>query len=138
MNINYHINAAISTEQFREVLASSTLGERRPLEDLDCLAGMIANSNLTVSAWMDEKLVGIARSMTDFHYACYLSDLAVNKQYQQQGIGKRLLAITQQQLGSRCKLILIAAPAANDYYQPLGFDRSERCWVLDPATKLPR
>jgi len=43
---------------------------------------MIKNSNLVVSAWDGDNLVGIARSMTDFHYACYLSDLAVDKKYQ--------------------------------------------------------
>ncbi len=60
---------------------------------------MIKNSNLIVSAWDSEKLIGIARSMTDFHYACYLSDLAVDKNYQSQSIGKQLQIITQEQLG---------------------------------------
>jgi ribosomal protein S18 acetylase RimI-like enzyme len=49
---------------------------------------MLANSNLLVTAWAGQQLVGIARSITDFHYCCYLSDLAVDVAYQQQGIGK--------------------------------------------------
>jgi len=39
-----------------------------------------------VTAWHEDKLIGVARSITDFHYACYLSDLAVYKEYQKQGI----------------------------------------------------
>lgn len=97
---------------------------------------MIANSNLTVSAWKGELLVGIARCVTDFHYACYLSDLAVHKDYQRKGIGRELQALTQQQLGPRCKLILIAAPAAAEYYGPLGYTHNERCWVLDPDGRV--
>ncbi len=130
MNINYKINTPITTDQFIDLLTASTLGERRPIDDKACMEGMINNSNLTVTAWHDNKLVGIARSMTDYHYACYLSDLAVDSAYQKQGIGKKLQQLTQQQLGPKCNLILIAAPKANDYYGHIGFTNNPRCWVL--------
>ena len=100
------------------------------------MAGMVANANLTITAWDGEQLVGIARSMTDFHYACYLSDLAVHAGYQRRGIGKQLQALTQAQLGPHCKLILIAAPAAHDYYARLGYAHNERCWVLERGRRI--
>ena len=50
MKIEYKINAQITTEQFIALLESSTLGERRPIEDKECMAGMVSNSNLMVSA----------------------------------------------------------------------------------------
>lgn len=131
MSVEYKINHSISTEQFISLLADSTLGERRPIEDRECMEGMISNSNLTVSAWDSGELVGISRCMTDFHYACYLSDLAVSKKYQKLGIGKQLQILTQEQLGPRCKLILISAPAANSYYKHIGFSNNSRCWVLE-------
>lgn len=131
VNIEYKINTPISVDQFIDLLTRSTLGERRPIEDRACMEGMISNSNLVVTAWYQETLVGIARSVTDFHYACYLSDLAVAKSHQKMGIGRQLQSITQAQLGSKCKLILIAAPAANDYYAHLGFTHNDRCWVLE-------
>ncbi len=128
--IQYQTSTSITTEQFIDVLRRSTLGERRPIDDYECMEGMVNNSNVLVTAWDGEKLVGVARSMTDFHYACYLSDLAVDRDYQRQGIGKQLQILTQQQLGKHCKLILIAAPAANGYYQQLGYTHMPRCWVL--------
>lgn len=128
--IEYRTNKALSVTEFLDLLNSSSLGERRPIDDLDCIEGMLTNSNLIVSAWDGSKLVGIARSMTDFHYACYLSDLAVDRSYQRQGIGLRLQQITQNQLQPKCKLILISAPAANDYYPSIGYEPSPRCWVL--------
>ena len=131
MKIDYKINTPISTDQFIELLQSSTLAERRPVDDRECMDGVVNNSNLIVTAWDGDKLVGIARSITDFHYACYLSDLAVDKEYQHYGIGKQLQMLTQDQLGANCKLILIAAPAANSYYEHLGFSNNERCWVLE-------
>lgn len=131
MSIEYKINTPVSVDQFIELLRDSTLGERRPINDRQCMQGMINNSNLLVTAWNEKKLIGIARSMTDFHYACYLSDLAVSKKYQKNGIGKKLQVITQEQLGPRCKLILVAAPTANSYYEHIGFVNNERCWILE-------
>lgn len=136
MSIEYKINEPITTDQFIELLANSTLGERRPINDRQCMEGMISNSNLTVSAWYNGSLVGIARSVTDFHYACYLSDLAVSKEHQKSGIGKQLQILTQEQLGSKCKLILIAAPAANPYYEHIGFTNNPRCWVLNRESSI--
>lgn len=131
MIIEYKINVPISIDQFIELLRESTLGERRPIEDRACMQGMLKNSNLMVTAWHGEELMGIARSMTDFHYACYLSDLAVHRNYQKNGVGKKLQAITQEKLGPKCKLILLAAPAANSYYEHIGYTNNQRCWVLD-------
>ena len=131
MDVEYKINAAVTTNQFITLLKDSSLGERRPINDEQCIAGMLKNSNLIVSAWLGQALVGVARCMTDFHYACYLSDLAVSKEQQKKGIGKNLQALTQQQLGPKCKLILIAAPIANTYYEYLGFSNNSRCWMLE-------
>jgi len=130
MDISYKMNHPISARQFIDLLEKSTLAERRPTNDLECMEGMIANSNLTVTAWDGDLLVGIARSMTDFHYACYLSDLAVHRAYQQRGIGRRLQQITQEQLGEKCRLILVAAPDAHSYYGHIGYSNNLRCWIL--------
>lgn len=131
MNIQFKVNAPITVDQFVELLNASTLGERRPVEDRACMEGMLQNANLTVTAWDGDRLVGVARSLTDFHYACYLSDIAVHAGYQRQGIGRQLQILTQEQLGPRCKLILLAAPAAHNYYPKLGYTHNPRCWILD-------
>ncbi len=136
MNIEYKLNAELTVDQFKRLLDESKLGERRPVDDRACLEGMLKNSNLVVSAWDGEKLVGIARSITDFHYACYLSDLAVSEEYKRKGIGKKLQTVTQEQLDPNCKLILVAAPSANSYYEHLGFSNNPRCWVLGRGEKI--
>lgn len=131
MDIAYRINEALSADQFIDLLRRCALGVRRPLHDRTCMQGMVEHSNLTITAWDGDRLVGIARALTDFHYACYVSELAVDEQYQRLGIGKRLQVLTQEQLGPHCHLIIIAAPAADDYYAKLGgYARHPRCWVL--------
>ena len=136
MSIQYKTNQLISLEQFTNLLQHSTLGERRPINDTTCLQGMLDHANLTISAWDENELVGIARCMTDFHYACYLSDLAVDEAYQNQGIGKQLQIRVQNELNEHCKLILISAPAANEYYEHIGFTRNARCWVLQRSESI--
>jgi GNAT superfamily N-acetyltransferase len=131
MHIAYQINAPLSTDQFIGLLRASTLAARRPVDDRPCMEGMLRHSNLVVTAWHAGMPIGIARSLTDFHYACYLSDLAVHADYQGQGVGKRLQVLTQAELGPKCKLILVSAPDANAYYAHIGYTGMPRCWVLE-------
>ena len=105
------------------------MGERRPLDDSACIEGMLKNADLLVTAWDGEQLVGIARSVTDFSYCCYLSDLAVDEAYQKQGIGRRLIRETEKALAQTCKIILLAAPQAVDYYPHIGFTRHPSAWT---------
>ncbi|MCS4504795.1 hypothetical protein KBTX_03225 [wastewater metagenome] len=129
-DVEYRTDTPVTTAQFTALLNASSLGERRPVDDPDCIAGMLDNADLTVSAWAGGRLVGVARSVTDFHYACYLSDLAVDRAWQGRGIGRRLLALTRDGLGPRCRVFLIAAPGADSYYEHIGLTRQPRCWVL--------
>jgi predicted N-acetyltransferase YhbS len=91
---------------------------------------MLANANLTVTAWDGVRLVGISRSLTDFSYVAYLSDLAVDVDYQNCGIGRALIAETRARLKPECMIVLLAAPQANDYYAKVGFEHNPRAWVM--------
>lgn len=129
--LSYSLDSAIDTEQFRDLLVRSTLGERRPIDNDECLRGMLEHTDILATAWDGEKLVGVSRSLTDWHYSCYLADLAVDVAYQHSGIGRQLIDLTQGQLGPLCKIILLAAPAAADYYPRIGFEHNPRAWLLD-------
>jgi predicted N-acetyltransferase YhbS len=128
--IQYRDDAAISAEQAIDLYIRSTLGERRPIHDKSAFEAMLKHANLIITAWDDEKLVGISRTLTDFSYVAYLADLAVDLDYQRQGIGKELIAKTQASLGSDCMIVLLAAPKANEYYEHIGFEHHPRAWTL--------
>ena len=134
--IRYAVEDEVSVDEFVAVLEASSLARRRPVEDKDCMADMLKHANLVVTARKDGMLIGIARSLTDFSYIAYLSDLAVDEAYQRSGIGKRLLQLTKQRLGPRCKLLLLSAPAAVDYYPKLGFQRHPQAWILGPEQEI--
>ncbi|MEU4565166.1 GNAT family N-acetyltransferase [Micromonospora sp. NPDC023956] len=112
---------------------ASGLAERRPVADGERFADMIRNANLVVVARINEKLVGIARSITDGAYVTYLSDIAVDREYQRRGIGVDLMRVTQE-AAPRAKLVLLSAPAAAEYYPHVGFTRHPSAWVRDPLS----
>ena len=128
--IEYRNDALITAEQAIDLYKRSTLGERRPIHNVQTFEAMLKNANLTVTAWDGAKLVGISRSLTDFSYVAYLADLAVDEQYQRSGIGKQLIEETKALLGPECMIVLLAAPKANDYYEHIGFEHNPRAWTL--------
>lgn len=130
MSIIYRDDAVLTPEEAIALYQKSTLGERRPVDRPDIFAGMLKNANLLITAWDGQRLVGIARSLTDFTYVTYLADLAVDVDYQQQGIGKQLIVETQNRVEPECMIVLLAAPKANDYYPKLGFTHNPRAWML--------
>lgn len=130
VNITYSTERSVTPEEFVDVLRRSTLGERRPVHDLPSIKNMLRHANLVCTAWIGRKLVGVARSLTDFSFCCYLSDLAVDMEFQRQGIGKELVRLTQSRLGPECKIILLAAPKAVDYYPRIGFSAHNSAWVI--------
>ena len=126
---------SLDPSEFIDVLNRSTLGERRPVDDFSRIKKMCENANLFVTARLDGKLIGVARSITDFTYCTYLSDLAVNKDYQKRGIGKRLIEETKKQT-PQAKLILLSAPAAIYYYPKIGMKKHDYCFILDDLKEL--
>lgn len=135
--IRYEKDRAITVDEYVDLLKRSTLGERRPVEDPDCIAAMLAHANLLCTAWDGDRLVGAARSLTDFAYCCYLADLAVDQSYQKQGVGRGLVRLTQSALGDKAKVILIAAPKAAGYYPKLGFEAHPSAWTI-PSRQVLR
>ena len=131
-DIRYSVGEPVTPDQYIDVLRRSGFAERRPVDDFECIRDMVANANLLVTAWHGSQLIGVARSVTDFAYCCYLSDLAVDERFQKRGIGRQLIRETQQRLGPKCKIILLAAPKAVDYYPKVGFTRHDSAWVLPP------
>jgi predicted N-acetyltransferase YhbS len=134
--IDYRTDNDFDLDAVIDLYRTSTLGERRPVDDRERMATMLRNANLIVTAWDTNLLVGIARSLTDFSYATYLSDLAVRVSHQRLGIGKELIRRTQQAGGPHARLVLLAAPAAVDYYPHVGFKRHSSAWTLGPGESL--
>lgn len=135
-SIDYRYGNDLDLNRVIELFRDSTLGERRPVDDRDTMAAMLRHGNLVVTAWDGERLVGLSRTLTDFGYVGYLSDLAVAVSHQGRGIGTELMALTRAKMGPRSMLVLLAAPKAVDYYPKVGFKRHDSAWVLKAGEPL--
>jgi N-acetylglutamate synthase-like GNAT family acetyltransferase len=123
--------ADLDLHEVLTVYRSSGLGERRPISDTQRMAAMVRNANLILSCRINGELVGIARSISDFSYVTFLSDIAVSRAHQRSGIGKALIEATQKE-APQAKLVLLSAPAATEYYPHIGFTQHDSAWVLSP------
>ena len=128
MIITYKLDVIPATELIVDLYNSS--GINRPTTDCRRISQMYANSNLIVTAWDEYKLVGISRSLTDFFYCCYLSDLAVREEYKHRGIGRTMIEITKDVVGGQTMLLLLAAPSAMEYYPQVGFEKVENGFII--------
>lgn len=128
MAIHYSLTKEISADAIIDVFNSA--GINRPTQDPERIKTMFAKADLIISAWDGDQLVGIARSLTDFCYCCYLSDLAVSKPYQSAGIGKELVSRTRQAIGPQSMLLLVAAPSAVGYYPKIGMEPVNRAFIF--------
>lgn len=126
--VHFEESKEISAAELADVFRKS--GIRRPVEDLPRLQEMLEQADITLTAWDGMRLVGIARAITDFSYCCYLSDLAVDKEYQNQGIGKELVKRVQERIGEEISLILLASPIAMDYYPKIGFQKIQNGYII--------
>lgn len=136
MGIEYSASRRISAADLISVLERSGLSKRRPVEEIDRIEGMVEHADLTCTAWDGNTLVGVARSVTDFVYCCYLSDLAVDEAYQGRGIGTALVSLTRSRLSPGASLILLAALGAEEYYPHIGFTMHPSAWTIPGDRKL--
>lgn len=134
--ITYREGNDLNLAEMIDLYGASTLGERRPVSEPDRMASMLKHANIVITAWDGDLLVGISRALSDFSFVTYLSDLAVRVSHQRSGIGKELIRRTQLAGGAQAKIILLAAPAAAEYYGHIGFEHQPRAWMLGPDQSL--
>ena len=130
--ITYRLGNDLDLDAVIDLYIDSTIGERRPVENRERMRRMLAEADLVVTAWDGETLVGISRSVTDWVFCTYLSDLAVRLDFQAQGIGRELVRRTRQET-PEATVILLAAPKAVEYYPRIGMTQHNSAWILAPG-----
>lgn len=130
MTLTYQTESELNPVEFVDVLRRSTLSERRPVDEPETIRAMLQHADLIVTARSAGLLIGVSRAITDFAFCTYLSDLAVDVEFQKQGIGKELIRRTHEAAGLGTTLILLSAPKAASYYPHIGMTKHESCWVI--------
>ncbi|MFA7445505.1 MAG: GNAT family N-acetyltransferase [Flavobacteriaceae bacterium] len=129
MNIKYSFDKRPDADRIIELYDNA--GLPRPTNDRERIQKMFDNSNLIVTAWDNDLLVGVSRSITDWVWACYLSDLAVRQEYKKVGIGRQLINLTKEKVGEQSMVLLLSVPTAMEYYPKVGFVKQESSFIID-------
>lgn len=89
------------------------------------------NSTFVFSAWIDGKLVGCVRVLSDLHFRSIIYDLAVLPAFQHRGIGRELVR--------RCRNAcngsewLVQTDMAKGFYEKIGFKENKDYFLTIPS-----
>src|SRR4029077_18012429 len=126
--IIYKLDVVPTAQQVIELYNDA--GLPRPTHDPQRIRAMFENSDLIVTAWDKNKLVGVSRIITDWVWCSYLADLAVSPCHKRSGIGKKLVELAREKIGEQSMLLLLSVPTAMDYYPKVGFTRENRAFIM--------
>lgn len=89
------------------------------------------NSTFVFSAWVEKRLVGCVRVLSDLHFRSIIYDLAVLPEFQNKGIGKELV----QRCINACESSewLVQTDMAKGFYEKIGFKENTDYFLTIPC-----
>lgn len=89
------------------------------------LYNAILNSHSVVTAWDNERLIGLANAMSDEAMAVYFHYVLTDPAYQGQGVGKEIMKMMLEKYEKMHTKVLVSYPKAVGFYKSLGFETDE-------------
>ncbi|MFQ6602548.1 GNAT family N-acetyltransferase [Flavobacterium sp. C3NV] len=96
------------------------------------LYNALTNSETLITAWEDQKLVGLGNAISDGFLTVYYPHLLVLPEYQGKGIGKLIMDKMQEKYSHFHMQMLTADGRSVDFYKKNGFERAgktEPMWI---------
>lgn len=95
----------------------------------DMLQKAYANSLLVITAWHEEKLLGVIRIVGDGYSIIYVQDIVVLKAYQHMGIGSKLIAEAMNKYKDVYQKVLLTDNESKTkvFYEKMGYVTSDKC-----------
>ncbi len=119
----------ISAREYIEFLKRTDLGSQYPKERFEeRISKLVENVSVSLAARTAEGLlVGVLFGLTDYAYWLYVTDLGVDRNYERQGIGRRLMktALDKAGGGKDIAVYLIANEKAIPFYEKLGMKKAD-------------
>jgi ribosomal protein S18 acetylase RimI-like enzyme len=100
---------------------------------------MLAQTDLALSVWDDDRLVGFGRVLTDYVFRASIWDVIVDPSYQGQDLGMELvLRILHHSTLKRVELFWLCTREKQAFYEKLGFNANEQTGMVWARTKQAR
>jgi N-acetylglutamate synthase-like GNAT family acetyltransferase len=103
------------------------------------IQAMLDSTNLVVSAWANQKIVGCGRVITDYVYRASIWDVIIDKNYQGQDIGSGIInRILHHPSLASVELFWLCTQDKHAFYRNLGFsDKEQTGMVWDRRKQAP-
>ena len=119
----------ITAEEYTDFLKRTDLGSQYPKERFEQRIAKLVNSvSISLIARNENhQAVGVLFGLTDFCYWLYVTDLGVDRRYERQGIGRRLMKTAHELAGGEkdIAVYLIANENAVPFYEKLGMKKAD-------------
>ena len=119
----------LSAEEYIDFLRRTDLGSQYPKERFkERIEKLVKNVTISLAARdEDGLLVGALFGLTDFSYWLYVTDLGVDREYERQGIGSRLMKQAHALAGGEKDIAVYLAANENavPFYEKLGMKRAD-------------
>ena len=119
----------VTADEYIDFLKRTDLGSQYPKERFESrIEKLVKNVSISLTARNEEGvLVGALFGLTDFAYWLYVTDLGVDRAYEGQGIGRRLMKTAHEKAGGEkdIAVYLIANENAVGFYEKLGMEKSD-------------
>lgn len=130
MNEKIEINEErISAKEYIEFLKRTDLGSQYPKERFEeRIERLVKNASISLAARNEKgEIVGVLFGLTDFAYWLYVTDLGVDRSYEGQGIGRRLMKTAHDKAGGEkdIAVYLIANDNAIAFYEKIGMTKAD-------------
>lgn len=121
MTINYKDNTPISIDSLTQLYKS--VGWRNYYNDTAIMNQLLPGAWYYISAWEEDQLVGLIRTISDGCYILYIQDILVHPDYQRQAIGTSLVKQMLERAKDMQQIILTTDDTEKtiQFYQSLGF-----------------
>lgn len=119
----------ITAAEYIDFLKRTDLGSQYPKERFESrIEKLVRNVSISLTARNEAGLlVGALFGLTDFAYWLYVTDLGVDRDYEGQGIGRRLMKAAHEKAGGEkdIAVYLIANENAVGFYEKLGMEKAD-------------
>ena len=123
------ISERLTAEEYIGFLKRTDLGSQYPLERFEeRIARLVNTVSISLTARNDEGLlIGVLFGLTDFAYWLYVTDLGVDRRYERQGIGMKLMQTAHEMAGGErdIAVYLVANENAVPFYEKLGMKKAD-------------
>ncbi|MBR4164441.1 MAG: GNAT family N-acetyltransferase [Solobacterium sp.] len=125
----------IEKEEYIDFLKRTNLGKQYPKERFrERIEKLVKNANISLIARDEENtVIGVLFGLTDYAYWLFVTDLGVDRQFERQGIGKKLFQKAHEIAGGKKDIIvyLCANTDAIPFYEKLGLQKADDVMVLN-------